>query len=682
MRWRRRITRTRAAMPCSSRRKAAALSSRTRRRGARTTPSSPAVPPLRPHMRRRRAQAAAGACATWRRRRRPRHRHRARCAAPNVLALLELAAWGTHDATDALLLLSIRATISAWRRCAPRFPHPLPTGRRRGTACGGRRSLFPACTTWARPSSARCRPTCGRSSAASQRPASHRRRVPDGAPPDLVLQPAGTLLGALSARVHGRQRRRLPGVGVGAAEGRDPRRERAQQAGAPQLDPRHRGARAGRTRAALDAQAHRLPPAHAEEIDRKGKTISENTSLLTTRWSTPATCASARAASTPRPTASRGCATATARRRLYEIGGNRSCGWCDRARQPGAGRAAAALTCVDDHGTCTEWALEGSFEEPRLYARFVQRRVRTVRRVHDRSADCKRRAASGECTANGKFMREQCPFACDWCNADGSVHRSARAAPTRSPTARYGRSWASARRTPILCVSSAARAASARVPPPPPRRRPPAAAAGRTWSATAPRGSPTSSASGTGGSWRRPARARAGGAAARPPPRRYCDDEDAKCETWAKSGECQRNENFMSRECRRSWEAAPAPPPPPPRSRGRRRTPRRRAVVRRRRAGRRRSARPRRSPRSRIGGRAAGAAMRTLCARWADDGQCTANPQFAESSVRSRAARAPPVRRRRWRRKRRRRRRRRRSLPPPAPPPPPGRSRVGVDSYR
>ena len=66
---------------------------------------------------------------------------------------------------------------------------------------------------------------------APQRPASHRRRLPDGALPHLRAPARGHAARcAFGARVRGRQRRRLPGVGVGAAEGRDPRRQRAQQA--------------------------------------------------------------------------------------------------------------------------------------------------------------------------------------------------------------------------------------------------------------------------------------------------------------------------------------------------------------------------------------------------------------------------------------------------------------------
>ena len=268
---RRRITRTRAATPCSSRRlRPRTRCSQTRRRGARTTPSSPAVPPLRPHMRRRRAKPRPGPARRGGgdvgrcHRRRAQRAHRAeRAGAAGACGL-----GARTDATDARAAAGLRRFARRSVRGGAAH-HALPAPVCRLVAGVARRVV--GGDHYSR--RARRGPDLPARDAdrrvdalplAPQWPASHRRRVPDGALPDLCAAARGhAARRAVGARVRGRQRRRLPGVGVGAAEGRDPRRQRAQQAGAPQLDPRHRGPRAGRARAALDAQAHRLPLAHA-----------------------------------------------------------------------------------------------------------------------------------------------------------------------------------------------------------------------------------------------------------------------------------------------------------------------------------------------------------------------------------------------------------------------------------
>ena len=148
---------------------------------------------------------------------------------------------------------------------------------------------------------------------------------------------------------------------------------------------------------------------HAEGIDRKGKTISENTSLLIHKvvnasdMRIRARCIDASADCEPWMR-NGDCAKNADFMKLECV---RSCGWCDRALQL-AGRAAAALTCVDDYEMRTEGARGSARRTPTLCAR--KRACGLCGACHDRSADCAV-GRLGECTANGKFMREQCPFA-------------------------------------------------------------------------------------------------------------------------------------------------------------------------------------------------------------------------------------------------------------------------------
>ena len=569
--------------------------------------------------------------------------------APNVLALLELAGLGhaRMPLTRALLLAFVDSRddrcVAALR--TTRFPHPFADWSQAWHGVWWEEIIIPGVHDVG-PTFQRAMPTDVWTLFRSRLSGPH--RTGDGFQmercPTFVLQPAGTLLGAPSARAFAADSpdafqawvwEQLK-VEIRVANEHNKRVRLNWIHGTEVLEQAVLEPRSTHKRTVY--LSHTL---HAEEIDRKGKTISENTSLLIHKvvnasdMRIRARCIDASADCEPWMR-NGDCAKNADFMKLECV---RSCGWCDRARQPGAGRAAAALTCVDDHGTCTEWALEGQCSKnPDFMRASCKRACGLCGACHDRSADCKRWAASGECTANGKFMREQCPFACDWCNADGSVQPlSASCADAQSDCTLWAKLGECSSNPDFMreqcpracgfCEGAAAAAAEAV----------PTAGGGRCEDLV-----------GDCGAWvadkqcERNRRFMAqtcarscGWCSGKTNAAALCSDEDAKCETWAKSGECQRNENFMSRECRRSCKfCTPAPPPPPPRSS---RPPPNAAPPPRGGAPPPRGAPPKRAaaavaekkPDRRTGGGCRDA--HTLCARWADDGQCTANPQFMES---------------------------------------------------
>ena len=269
--------------------------------------------------------------------------------APNVLALLELAGLGhaRMPLTRALLLAFVDSRdercIAALR--TTRFPHPFADWSQAWHGVWWEEIIIPGVHDVG-PTFQRAMPTDVWTLFRSRLSGPH--RTGDGFQmercPTFVLQPAGTLLGAPSARAFAADSadafqawvwEQLK-VEIRVANEHNKRVRLNWIHGTEVLEQAVLEPRSTHKRTVY--LSHTL---HAEEIDRKGKTISENTSLLIHKvvnasdMRIRARCIDASADCEPWMR-NGDCAKNADFMKLECV---RSCGWCDRARQPGAGRA-------------------------------------------------------------------------------------------------------------------------------------------------------------------------------------------------------------------------------------------------------------------------------------------------------------------------------------------------------